>query len=75
MRLETNPEQRQEIQESFDLHLKDIVDGSITDIQIDLSSYPVMYNIESLSMYHEKRTFTYEGYTQDGKRFILIIDE
>lgn len=73
--LEINPKHRQEAQESYNRHLKDIVEGSITNVQIELSSYPAMYHNGPPSLHSEKRTFTYEGYTQAGKRFSLIINE
>lgn len=75
MRLEINPKPRHEAQELFNRHSKDIVDGSITDVQIELSSYPLMCHNERPILHREKATFTYEGYTQSGKRFSLIIDE
>lgn len=73
--LEINPKQRQEVQESFNLHIKDTVDGDITDFQMELSTYPAMYHNGHPQYHSEKRTFTYEGYTQAGKKFSLIIDE
>ena len=73
--LEINPKPRQKIQESFNRHVKNIVDGDITDAQIELSSYPLMFHNEHPIMNREKATFTYEGYTQSGKKFSLIIDD
>lgn len=76
MRLEINPEHQQAVQESFNRHVKNIVDGDITDAQMELSCRPAMYhNDQPIFHMPEKRTFTYEGYTQAGKRFSLTIDE
>lgn len=82
MRLETNQEttqkRRQMVQESFNRHLEAIVDEDrdITDFQVEVSTRPAMFHNEHAMMYMpEKRTFTYEGYTQSGKRFSLTIDE
>ena len=73
--LELNPKHRQEIQESFDRHLKGIADWSVTNVQVEVSIQPVMDYIGQQSLHPGKRTLTYDGYTQSGKRFSLIIDE
>ena len=75
MSLEVNPKHRQEVPESFDRHVKNIVDGSITNVQMELTPLPLMFHNEHPIMIREKTTFTYEGYTQAGKRFSLTIDE
>lgn len=74
--LEINPKQRQEVQESFDRLVKNIVDGDITNFQMELTCRPAMFH-SGYPIQHmpEKRTFTYDGYTQSGKRFSLTIDE
>lgn len=74
--MEINPKQRQEVQESFDRHIKDTVDGSITGVQMSILSHPAVYhNGHPIQHMPGKRTFTYDGYTQAGKRFSLTIDE
>lgn len=74
--MEINQKHRQEVQESFNRLVKNIVDGDITDFQMEITSRPAMFHNEQ-PIFHipEKRTFTYEGYTQAGKRFSLTIDE
>lgn len=72
---EISPKRRQ-VQESFNQHVKKIVSGDITDFQMELTSHPAMYHNEHAILYMpEKRTFTYDGYTQAGKKFSLTIED
>ena len=73
--LEINQKRHREVQELFNQHVKNIVDGDITDFQMELSRRPAAYFNGQPLMHEEKRTLTYDGYTQSGKKFSLTIED